>query len=251
MPKAASIVVPRPPLDQRLDAAEAGGVADQPHATGTPARRRRPTPATSKAIIAPNPAWSRAAIAWPGSAGRPGIAHSGRRAGARPAARRARRRWPARAPSAAPGCAGRGWPGSVSSAPGHGAGERPPRRAAPSASVGRRATTSAPISTSECPDRYFVTECMTTSAPSSSGRTTSGVENVASTHDQRAAPCAAAAIARAGRARSSAGWSPSRARAGRRRRAPRPRRRCRRCRPAARSSGRARLLRAKIDTVPE
>ena len=43
------------------------------------------------------------------------------------------------------------------------------------------AATAAPSSRSEWPPRYFVAECMTRSAPSSSGRWTSGVANVLST----------------------------------------------------------------------
>ena len=51
----------------------------------------------------------------------------------------------------------------------------------------RRATTTAPPTTSECPPRYLVVECTTASAPSSSGRWTTGVANVLST--ATSAPC--------------------------------------------------------------
>ena len=51
--------------------------------------------------------------------------------------------------------------------------------------VRANAVTSTPISRSEWPARYLVTECMTMSAPSSSGRTFSGVAKVASTRDDR------------------------------------------------------------------
>ena len=45
----------------------------------------------------------------------------------------------------------------------------------------RRAVASAPAMTSEWPLRYFVAECMTISAPSASGRVSSGVATVEST----------------------------------------------------------------------
>ena len=51
------------------------------------------------------------------------------------------------------------------------------------------------MSRSECPARYFVAECMTTSTPRSSERTPSGVLKVASTATSAPCSCAAAAIA--------------------------------------------------------
>jgi hypothetical protein len=58
-----------------------------------------------------------------------------------------------------------------------------------------RRVASSPLITSECPDRYFVAECMTMSAPSSSGRCRNGVANVLST--TVSAPETAATRARA------------------------------------------------------
>ena len=59
---------------------------------------------------------------------------------------------------------------------------RPARGArAAGARARRTAATTAPSSRSEWPPRYFVAECTTRSAPSSSGRWTSGVANVLST----------------------------------------------------------------------
>ena len=43
--------------------------------------------------------------------------------------------------------------------------------------------TNAPMTTSECPPRYFVTECITTSAPKSNGFCKYGVAKVLSTHN--------------------------------------------------------------------
>ena len=56
-------------------------------------------------------------------------------------------------------------------------------------------TTTAPSSTSECPARYFVALCTTTSAPRSSGFWPRGVANVESTTTRAPAACAAAATA--------------------------------------------------------
>ena len=54
---------------------------------------------------------------------------------------------------------------------------------------------SAPASTSEWPFRYFVAECMTMSAPCSSGRVSTGVAQVESTASLAPASCAASAAA--------------------------------------------------------
>ena len=53
-----------------------------------------------------------------------------------------------------------------------------------------RANTSAPPSTSLCPPKYLVVECITTSAPSASGRCSTGVAKVLS--QASSAPCACA-----------------------------------------------------------
>jgi hypothetical protein len=53
-----------------------------------------------------------------------------------------------------------------------------------------------PPTTSECPPRYFVVECTTMSAPSSSGRCRYGVAKVLSTTTIAPAACAASAAAR-------------------------------------------------------
>ena len=89
-----------------------------------------------------------------------------RRAGAR-----ARPRWPGPARPAGAGCAGRAAPARPPTARRSrraGCGGTAARSAARPASVSR--VTAAPSRTSLWPARYFVTECTTTSAPSSSGR---------------------------------------------------------------------------------
>ena len=92
--------------------------------------------------------------------------------------------------------------------------------------------TTAPRSASSWPARYFVAEWTTTSQPSSSGRTCSGVAAVAS-HTTRAG---CAAPPRRSRASSGTGWSAPRARRGRLRRAAARSGRTRRCgRPSARA----------------
>jgi hypothetical protein len=63
-----------------------------------------------------------------------------------------------------------------------------------SASVGV-ATTSAPPTTSECPPRYFVVECTTTSAPRVSGCCRYGEAKVLSTTSSAPASCATSASA--------------------------------------------------------
>ena len=63
---------------------------------------------------------------------------------------------------------------------GHGA-DRELRRSGPPRAAPGRATTTAPPTVSECPPRYFVVECTTAPAPSSSGRWLTGVANVLST----------------------------------------------------------------------
>ena len=57
------------------------------------------------------------------------------------------------------------------------------------------AETSAPPTTSLCPFRYLVAECMTMSAPSASGRVSTGVATVLSTARSAPASCASAAHA--------------------------------------------------------
>ena len=52
-----------------------------------------------------------------------------------------------------------------------------------------------PASTSECPFRYLVAECMTMSAPHSSGRQFTGVATVLSTRTRAPAACATSQIA--------------------------------------------------------
>ena len=101
---------------------------------------------------------------------------------------------PANARPAGPGCAARaapamprrarrcrrGWCGGAAA-----------WRADPASDVTR-----APSTTSECPERYFVTECRTTSEPRARGCCTSGVEKVLSVTTTAPAACAAAVSAR-------------------------------------------------------
>ena len=144
------------------------------------------------------------------------------------AARRPPRRSRRARASAGAACAARGGRGSSRTGPG-------PRRWSSGRSArcscsARRARSTAPPTTSECPPRYFVVECTTASAPSSSGRWLTGVANVLST----------ATSARAGarprprcRRRSAAGSSASRPRSAACRRGPRrPARRGRSGRPS-------------------
>ena len=89
------------------------------------------------------------------------------------------------------------------------------------------ATTSAPPTTSECPPRYFVVECTTTSAPSASGCCRYGEANVLSTTSSAPAGRRRSRRARRCRRCRAAGWSASRTRSpgssGGPRRAPPPR----------------------------
>ena len=64
-----------------------------------------------------------------------------------------------------------------------------------SASSGRSSTATNPPTTSEWPPRYFVVECTTTSAPSSSGCCRYGVANVLSTTTRAPRSCASVATA--------------------------------------------------------
>ena len=52
-----------------------------------------------------------------------------------------------------------------------------------------------PATTSECPFRYLVAACMTRSAPSASGRVSTGVATVESTASRAPAQCAISATA--------------------------------------------------------
>ena len=168
----------RAALDQRLDPAEAGRVGDQPHARA-PRPRRRPRRRSSRTR-----AWRRSRPSGaPRGRGRDRRAGRGsgpaRRRGGRRGGGRARRPSPARAPGARRACAGRAGRGRRPSA----RAPRRRRRAARSSAAASSwsAVTAAPISRSACPPRYFVTLCTTTSAPSSSGRCSSGVAKVLST----------------------------------------------------------------------
>src|SRR5206468_551415 len=69
------------------------------------------------------------------------------------------------------------------------------RNCSRSATVGSLVAANPPT-TSECPPRYFVVECTTMSAPSSSGRWRYGVAKVLSTTTIAPAACAASAAAR-------------------------------------------------------
>ena len=69
------------------------------------------------------------------------------------------------------------------------------RRCTRAAASSSDAVIAAPMSTSLWPEMYFVAECTTTSAPSSSGRCSSGVANVLSTATIAPCACAARAIA--------------------------------------------------------
>ena len=160
-------------LELALDPAQAGRVHPQPGAPRRPARRPPRPPATS---IDDDAAERPGAAPAPRPGARRSRAASSSGVGLRPA------------PPAGPGCAGRAGRARPPSA------RRWRRAAAVGAqpvAVGAAASvvgvTAAPRSTSLCPERYFVTECTTTSAPSSSGRCTSGVAKVLSTTREHAA----------------------------------------------------------------
>ena len=72
------------------------------------------------------------------------------------------------------------WTRKQSNGPGHGA-DRVLHEAHLLVELGVARRSTAPPTASECPPRYFVVECTTTSAPSSSGRWLAGVANVLST----------------------------------------------------------------------
>ena len=175
----------RPPLDQRLDAAQAGRVGDQPQRAGHPVRVARRVAGDLEADHRAEARRSRAAaISWPGSPaargsapGSPGGAPASRRAsscgvGLGPLQAQRQRAHPAQREVAL-------------QRPGNRAAQRAPARAA-LGELGATASPARPSARRSARPGTSSTECMTMSAPRSSGRTTSGVENVASTPTQRA-----------------------------------------------------------------
>ena len=173
-------------LDQRFDAAERGGALPQ----ASPAPRRRSPRRGRRARGSTACRRSRLASAARRSRGRDG------RAGRDRALRRRRRDWTRRcARSSALAAAARTRRSSVrrpriSRNASNGPRIRPcslRMSAARAASPSARAKPSAPAIASEWPLRYLVAECMTTSAPSSSGRVKIGVAQVEVDRQRR--PC--------------------------------------------------------------
>ena len=113
--------------------------------------------------------------------GQAGIADPRHRRVAAPAARPASGRSAGPGPGGRAGCAARGATGRPPSGPGSPRTHAAPPPAPPRVAVSSDRVTTAPSSTSECPDSILVIECTTTSAPRSSGRCSRGVAKVLST----------------------------------------------------------------------
>ena len=105
-----------------------------------------------------------------------------------------------------------------------GRGDDPARRCGRSRRRSRSASSrqvTAPSRASEWPARYFVALCRTRSAPCSSGRSSTGVEAVASTSRRAPAACAAAACVDVGNVRKGLAGASSQTSCGAVRRGPR------------------------------